>query len=415
MLNKWLIVGYMTLMMITLRAQAQINVCTSCTLSTIQDGINAANAYDTVSIGKGIYFEHNILIGKPLTLIGEDGVVIDGEKRGSILKIQTVDVHISNLNLKHVGISHTDEFAAVHVSESKNFTLDKLVVEDAFFGFLIEGSSKGAITNNELSGESELEFYSGNGVHAWKSKELTITGNTIRNLRDGIYLEFVDNSEVTNNLSEKNIRYGLHFMFSDNNAYSQNVFKNNGAGVAVMFSKGLKMTENQFVSNWGTASFGLLLKEINDAEITDNIFTENTVAISVEGSSRINYFNNTLSGNGWGVKMSGGCYDNRFSRNAFSNNSFDVSFNSRLNDNEFNGNYWSTYSGYDLDKDGIGDVPHRPVKLFSYVVNRTPETMILLRSLFVDLINFSENVTPVFTPVELKDDNPLMKEPNDRI
>jgi nitrous oxidase accessory protein len=405
----------MTLMMITLRAQAQINVCTSCTLSTIQDGINAANAYDTVSIGKGIYFEHNILIGKPLTLIGEDGVVIDGEKRGSILKIQTVDVHISNLNLKHVGISHTDEFAAVHVSESKNFTLDKLVVEDAFFGFLIEGSSKGAITNNELSGESELEFYSGNGVHAWKSKELTITGNTIRNLRDGIYLEFVDNSEVTNNLSEKNIRYGLHFMFSDNNAYSQNVFKNNGAGVAVMFSKGLKMTENQFVSNWGTASFGLLLKEINDAEITDNIFTENTVAISVEGSSRINYFNNTLSGNGWGVKMSGGCYDNRFSRNAFSNNSFDVSFNSRLNDNEFNGNYWSTYSGYDLDKDGIGDVPHRPVKLFSYVVNRTPETMILLRSLFVDLINFSENVTPVFTPVELKDDNPLMKEPNDRI
>lgn len=415
MLHKWLIVGYMTLMMITLRAQAQINVCTSCTLSTIQDGINAANAYDTVSIGKGIYFEHDILIGKPLTVIGEDGVIIDGEKKGSILKIQTVDIHISNLNLKHVGISHTDEFAAVHVSESKNFTLDKLVVEDAFFGFLIEGSSKGTITNNELSGESELEFYSGNGVHAWKSKELTITGNTIRNLRDGIYLEFVDNSDVTNNLSEKNIRYGLHFMFSDNNAYSKNVFKNNGAGVAVMFSKGLKMTENQFVSNWGTASFGLLLKEINDAEITDNIFTENTVAISVEGSSRINYFNNTFSGNGWGVKMSGGCYDNRFSRNAFSNNSFDVSFNSRLNDNEFNGNYWSTYSGYDLDKDGIGDVPHRPVKLFSYVVNRTPETMILLRSLFVDLINFSENVTPVFTPVELKDDNPLMKEPNDRI
>ncbi|MEQ9308638.1 MAG: nitrous oxide reductase family maturation protein NosD [Balneolaceae bacterium] len=413
MFFKWLIAGYMTLWMINPIAQAQINVCSSCSVSTIQDGINAASAYDTVLIEQGIYYEHNILLSKPLTLIGENGVIIDGEKLGTILKVQTEDVHISNLILKRVGISHTDEFAAVHVSESKNFTLNKLVVEDAFFGFLIEGSSNGTITNNELSGESELEFYSGNGVHAWKSKFLTITGNTIRNLRDGIYLEFVDNSEVTNNLSEKNIRYGLHFMFSDNNAYSKNVFKNNGAGVAVMFSKNIKMIENKFENNWGTASFGLLLKEINDAEITDNIFKENTVAIAVEGSSRINYLNNTLSGNGWGVKMSGGCYDNMFSKNTFSSNSFDVSFNSRLNDNKFSGNYWSTYSGYDLDKDGIGDVPHRPVKLFSYVVNRTPETMILLRSLFVDLINFTENVTPVFTPVELIDDKPLMKEPND--
>ena len=59
-----------------------------------------------------------------------------------------------------------------------------------------------------------------------------------------------------------------------------------------------------------------------------------------------------------------------------------------MNDNKFDGNYWSSYSGYDLDKDQIGDVPYRPVKLFSYVVNRTPETIILLRSLFVDLINF---------------------------
>ena len=89
-----------------------------------------------------------------------------------------------------------------------------------------------------------------------------------------------------------------------------------------------------------------------------------------------------------------------------------MSFNSRLNDNHFTGNYWSSYNGYDLDKDGIGDVPHRPVKLFSYVVNRTPESIVLLRSIFVDLINFTENVTPIFTPVELIDESPLMEVPS---
>lgn len=270
--------------------------------------------------------------------------------------MQTTNATISGLTLRHVGLSHTEEYAAVHVSNTKHFTLNRLTVEDAFFGFLIEGSSKGRITNNKLSGESEMEFYSGNGIHAWKSKELVITENEIRNLLNGIYLEFVDNSEVVNNLSENNIRYGLHFMFSNNNAYSNNTFTKNGAGVAVMFSKFIEMKDNHFLNNWGTASFGLLLKEIYDAEITGNTFDENTVAIAVEGSSRITYQHNKLSANGWGVKMSGGCYSNKFLSNAFSNNSFDVSFNSRLNDNEFTGNYWSTYSGYDLNKDGIGDV-----------------------------------------------------------
>ena len=80
-----------------------------------------------------------------------------------------------------------------------------------------------------------------------------------------------------------------------------------------------------------------------------------------------------------------------------------------MNDNTFDGNYWSDYSGYDLDRDQVGDVPYRPVKLFSYIVNRTPETIVLLRSLFVDIINFSERVSPVFTPDDLQDSKPAMK------
>jgi nitrous oxidase accessory protein len=90
-------------------------------------------------------------------------------------------------------------------------------------------------------------------------------------------------------------------------------------------------------------------------------------------------------------------------------NSFDIAYNSKLNDNRFEGNYWSNYTGYDLDKDGIGDVAFRPVKLFSYIVNRTPETIVLLRSLFIDIIDFSEKVSPVFTPDNLLDQSPRMK------
>ena len=87
----------------------------------------------------------------------------------------------------------------------------------------------------------------------------------------------------------------------------------------------------------------------------------------------------------------------------------DISYKGKINGNIFDKNYWSEYTGYDLDKDNIGDVPYRPVKLFSYVVNKTPETIILLRSIFVDIINFSEKVSPIMTPDNLKDNQPMMK------
>lgn len=412
---RWLVVGVIIGWVSLCESMAQMRVCSSCDYTTVAEGIEASHPFDTLYIANGRYQEFDLKVEKPLTIIGEENTIIDGNKEGTILHIFSDEVHISDLKLIHVGLSHTVEYSAVHLLEVDGFSLMNITVEDAFFGFHIERSRNGLITGNTLSGESEEEFYSGNGIHAWNSSELTITNNLIRNLRDAIYLEFVDNTLVKNNVSENNIRYGLHFMFSDHNSYRQNIFRGNGAGVAVMFSKFIEMTENRFEDNWGTASFGLLLKEIYDANITGNRFKNNTIGISVEGSSRLTYSDNSFTRNGWAVRMSGGCYTNSFENNSFANNSFDLSFNSKLNDNSFDGNYWSSYRGYDLNKDGIGDVPHRPVKLFSYVVNRTPETMILLRSLFVDLINFSENVTPVFTPVELMDKNPLMKEHNDRI
>lgn len=173
------------------------------------------------------------------------------------------------------------------------------------------------------------------------------------------------------------------------------------------------MHHNSFSYNWGSASYGLLLKEIYDADIYNNLFEENTIGINGEGCTRINYTNNTFLRNGWAIKISGACYTNIFTKNDFMHNSLDLAYNTKINDNKFDKNYWSEYTGYDLNADDIGDVPYRPVKLFSYVVNKTPEALVLLRSLFVDIINFSEKVSPVFTPNDLMDENPIMKKIND--
>jgi len=386
-----------------------ITVCKTCSYKTIVEGIQAAKPFDTVLVKKGIYREFNIVINKPLVLKGENYPVIDGELKGEIITITSDNVTVDGLFIINVGTSYTKDYAAVRVIKSKNFVIQNLVLEKLFFGIYLEKARDGKVFRNNIIGDAEEEYNSGNGIQLWHSQNIEIDQNIITHVRDGIYLEFSNFCKITNNTSTENIRYGLHFMFSNNDLYQGNTFENNGAGVAVMFSKEIKMYNNIFKDNWGPASYGLLLKEINDAEIIGNTFQENTIGINVEGSNRILYKHNDFISNGWAIKFRGACYANLFTQNNFLYNSFDLSYNSKLNDNKFENNYWSEYTGYDLDKNGFGDVPYRPVKLFSYVVNRTPEAIILLRSLFIDIIDFSEKVSPMFTPDDLLDECPKMK------
>ncbi len=387
----------------------QIEVCDTCEVKTIKDAIARSVDGDEIRIKKGLYKEHDIQVEKAIHIKGEDGAIVDGENKETIFRFSANGFSIRGLEIINVGRSYTKDFAAILVSKSDGFVIEKNVFKRVFFGILVEKSKNGVVDNNVLSSEAVSQANSGNGIHLWHCSNMNVSNNELSGLRDGIYFEFVKNSEVFGNRSEGNLRYGLHFMFSNENAYFNNIFKDNGAGVAIMFSKFVKMYENRFEQNWGTASYGLLLKEIYDAEIHDNVFDQNTIGISVDGSTRINYKHNTFSRNGWAITIIGACYENVFSKNNFLNNALDLSYNSKINTNKFENNYWSEYSGYDLDKNGIGDIPYRPVKLFSYIVHNTPETIILLRSMFVDIINFSEKVSPVFTPDNLIDSKPLMK------
>ncbi|QNJ99091.1 nitrous oxide reduction associated protein NosD [Constantimarinum furrinae] len=389
-----------------------ITVCDNCGYKSINEAVLQAEDYDTILVKKGTYKEFNIRILKPLTLLGENNSIIDGEDQGEIITVYSNNVTIDGLTIINVGTSYTTDYAAIRVVKSDHFVIQNVILEKLFFGIYLEKSNDGRLSCNKITGDAVEEFNSGNGIHLWHCKNIKVNQNIVQHVRDGIYLEFSDNIKIENNLSINNVRYGLHFMFSNHDMYQNNIFENNGAGVAVMFSKDIKMYNNTFKKNWGTASFGMLLKEINDAEILGNTFEENTVGINIEGTNRIVYCNNDFIRNGWAIKVRGACYANSFEQNNFLHNSFDISYNSGMNNNVFINNFWSNYAGYDLDKNGIGDVPYRPVKLFSYIVNRTPETIILLRSLFIDIIDISEKVSPVFTPDYLVDEQPNMKKIN---
>ena len=157
------------------------------------------------------------------------------------------------------------------------------------------------------------------------------------------------------------------------------------------------------------AAYSVLLKEIDDSKIIRNEFSENTMAIYGDGANRIEIRENKFLRNGWALKINASSSDAVVVNNNFLGNTFDVATNGKLKVKSFNENYWDKYEGYDLDKDGLGDVPYHPLSLFSVLVERNESAMLLFRSFMITLLDKSERVLTSITPDYIKDDTPLMR------
>jgi len=364
---------------------------------------------DTLLLKPGLYKEGNIIITRSLTLIGEGNAILDGEKKYEILTLSGHHITVKNIQFQNAGYSAMNDFAAVKIIDASSLLLDGNRVLNSYFAIHVSNSSYVTIRNNNIAGTPRSEQLTGNGIHLWKCNNALIENNHVQGHRDGIYFEFVTHSTIRNNLSEKNIRYGLHFMFSNDDLYQQNMFRDNGAGVAVMYSKKVKMLQNHFEQNWGPSAYGVLLKDISDSYISNNTFYRNTVGLYLEGTSRMDIEKNIFRSNGWAVKIQASCEDNNIHHNNFLGNSFDVGTNGSLVLNKFDNNYWDKYEGYDINKDGIGDVPYHPVSLYSMIVEKNPYTLMLFRSFTVQLLDKAERAIPGLTPENLADNKPIMK------
>jgi len=107
--------------------------------------------------------------------------------------------------------------------------------------------------------------------------------------------------------------------------------------------------------------------------------------------------------------MQASCMDIHLQQNNFLGNTFDIATNGSLVLNTFSKNYWDKYEGYDLDKNGIGDICYRPVSMYAMIVEQNPSAMLLFRSFMTTLLDKTEKVLPTLIPEDLKDDYPLMK------
>lgn len=377
-------------------------------ITSIQRALQLSQNGDTVLVDAGIYHEGNLTINKSIVFKGINHPILDGDKKFEIISIKANNVTVDGFKIQHSGRAAVDDIAGIKIYNAANVFVVNNILDDTNFGIYTQNGKRCTIKNNLLIAYGTGELQSGNGIHCWRCDSMLIIGNTINGHRDGIYFEFVTNSTIWRNTSANNVRYGLHFMFSQDNNYITNIFKNNGSGVAVMYSHGVKMFNNFFEENWGDAAYAILLKDISDSYILGNHFLKNTIAIHMEGSSRIELQNNEFLNNGWAIKIQASCDNNNIEKNNFIGNTFDIGTNGTLVLNKFNGNYWDKYEGYDINRDKIGDIPFHPVSMYSMIIDNNPSALMLFHSFMVTLMDKTERILPGVTPENLKDDSPLM-------
>src|SRR5690349_11664208 len=97
---------------------------------SVQQAINAAAKGDTVWVEQGLYREKNIVIGKPLVLLGDNYPVLDGEGKYEMLSVKAPGVTIKGFRLVHSGVSSMQDIAGIKVYNTRDVVISGNILED---------------------------------------------------------------------------------------------------------------------------------------------------------------------------------------------------------------------------------------------------------------------------------------------
>ncbi len=377
----------------------------------ISSAINDAKEGDLITVMKGTYAE-NVLIDKGLTIVGKDRPAISGCYDKDSVCIQADGVHVEGFVIKGSGLDMMYGYAGVKVLGNSSVVKNN-ILEDNLFGIYLKNCDGAIIIGNDITGRRDKGLGErGSGIAVYASNYNSISGNKVRTVRDGIYFDHADFNIVKDN-EFSDLRYGVHYMYCDDNAFVGNIFKDSAGGVAIMYTERVTFSENLIINNRsGFNAFGLLYKDARDCLAEGNIIVNGVSGIFVEGSHNNIFRKNLVAYNDVAVILYASSMGNEFSENDFIGNLSDLKTVGRAKADWSpggKGNYYSAYSGYDLDGDGIGDVTHSIQSAFEHLEGGNPLLRLYLSSGAADAMILAEKTFPIISAAREEDKKPFLK------
>lgn len=377
----------------------------------------SARTGDTVRVPAGTYQEH-LRIDKPVTLVADGAVTFDGGGSGDIIEVVAPDVTIRGFVIRNTGIDLDQENAAIRVLAPR-VTLEANVLQDILFGIDLRESPDSRIIANTIGGKRLDIARRGDGLRLWRADRAVIEGNRIHDGRDAIL--WYSSGVIVRGNTAHDCRYGLHLMFSDDVTITDNELTGNSVGVYLMYSTGVTLTGNRLLKNRGPSGYGIGLKETDRFTVRDNLIAGNRSGVYLDGSPFTDaqpgiFEGNTLAYNDVGFTILPSSRGNEIVGNNFIDNIDQVAVAGRgsLDANRFwkgeRGNFWSDYTGYDQNNDGVGDFVHESQTLFENLMDKRPALRLFLFSPAQQAIEFVGRAIPAVRPEpKFTDEVPLMR------
>jgi len=291
-----------------------------------------------------------------------DNTIMNNAGNGVSIKDSTNNVIKNNIVINNGGHG-----IYVYFNSDYNDISGNTIVNNSGYGLHISSSDYNNITSNIVTGNNVY------GVYIGYSDYNDASGNTIANNNGhGLFFDSSSYNNIFGNNIESNSGYGLYLKLSINNSILSNTIKQNlmyGIYFAGSCSNNL-VSDNEID---GHSDFGILnYYYSNNNVITENTVTNNGCGIQVYDHCNNNIIStNTITGNNLGLKINISSYTNLVYNNLFENtiNCYDGCPNNVWNISKthgkniiggpyIGGNYYSDYTGVDVDGDGLGETPY---------------------------------------------------------
>ncbi len=388
----------------------------SLTANALQDAIDHAPAGSTIRLSAGLY-RGNLTINKPLTLIGKErGVIIEGERRGSVITITSSHVRLENLTITNSGDQIITLDAAIAMKQVSHCVITHCDIKNSLYGIDMKIVHDSNITYNTITSNGLEKSMRGDALKIWYSNRNIISHNTITASRD-ITLVFSNDTRFSdNNITHG--RHGLAMERSKRTIIQNNLFRYNSTGIMTMASQDTNITHNQILSCQGAAGIGMIIQGGGKLRFEHNQISYNAKAFYIdtkdyEEGMRRWFEHNTISHNKEALHFHLTIKNNTIRDNLIIGNLDDVIKDiegARTIDNIIEKNYWDHYAGFDKDGDNIGDTPHQIYQYADQLWHYNHKIKFFYASPVMSLLNFLSNLAPFIEPnLLLEDKKPIVE------
>ncbi len=354
-------------------------------------------------------------LDRAITLWGKRDAVIRSAGNGSTIEVVAPGVTLAGFRVDGSGGRFDLLDAAIRIN-ADDVRVEGVEIRDALFGILVERSRGTILRGNRVVGNAAKALgMRGDGIRLWEVRGARIEENRLVDSRDLVVWYSANNTFLRNEI--RGGRYGTHFMYSHDNRVEANRYVANVVGIFAMYSRGLSIRANVIADSGGAAGVGLGAKESGNLIVEGNWLVANTVGIYLDTSPLHPDERNRFSGNAIrfgevGVVFHGRAERNRFESNRFADHHVPVRVEGRgsARDAVWHGNDFDDYAGYDLDGDGIGDLPYVLRNLEADLAIHAPSIRYFRGTPAMTLVEWIGRAVPLFQPtILLEDPAPAMR------